>query len=418
MTDLPTEIWGWVVPAAVVFGSAAVIAVGGVWMLRLRRRSPAARAAAEADRVHAGSALVRLDDAVTELDLEVGLSGAMYDGTAPASLRRARMTATHVRDTAFEEYGALTADTHPEEVRRTANRIRSRSEAALATIAAARAEHAAWMQRNVTAATQVASARARLDTLRAEWGTPHALLAGLSERFDRAEWAEALRAATATDEALGRAASLISAADLQSADPTRSALPTLADAERALREAQTEARRFDDQQRSVTDAARTVSGELAQARHALRAASELRGALEPADAERLGLAIRQAEAALVAAERMATRQPTAATDAIARTRDRLDLAVGDAHTAQQRLRGARSALPGAMSLARAAIARAEPRALHAGADARVRMTDAHRELAAARDSSDPVEALDAARRAYRHAEDAVALADYDGRTRE
>lgn len=418
MNDLPDQLWGWVVPAIVVFGTAALLAGGLVWMLRLRRRSPAARAEAEAERAQSGSALVRLDDAVAELDLEVGLSGAMYDGTAPAALRRARMTAEHVRDSGFEEYGALTTDTHPDEIRRVARRIHTRTDTALATIARARGEHAAWMQQNVTAGAQVASARARLDALRAEWGTPRALLDSFSARFDPSEWTEAQRAATAVEAALGRAQSLIDDAETRSNDPTQSALPVLAEAERTLREARSEARQFDDSQRRLMDAAHSVAGELTQAREALRAATQLREALEPADAERLGLAAQQAEAALTVAEGSAERRPTAASEAIARVRDRLDMAVGDAHTAQQRLRGARSALPGAMSMASAAIARAEPRASHAGADARVRLADAHRELSTARDSSDPVLSLDAARRAYRHAEDAAALADYGTLTKE
>ena len=61
------------------------------------------------------------------------------------------------------------------------------------------------------------------------------------------------------------------------------------------------------------------------------------------------------------------------------------------------------------------IARAEASVAHAraGAPARLRLLSAERELAEARQAADPVEALDAARRAMRDAEDASALADYD-----
>ena len=79
------------------------------------------------------------------------------------------------------------------------------------------------------------------------------------------------------------------------------------------------------------------------------------------------------------------------------------------------MRGARTALPGTLAAARAAVAHAEAQITRsrAGADARVRLTAAQRELASARQATDPVEALDAARRAMRNAEDAQALADYD-----
>ena len=92
------------VPALVVFGSTAVVIALVVWVVRRARRGPRARAAAEAQRAGAGTALVALDDAVAELDLEVGLSGALYGGEDAAGLRRARMSAQHARDEAFQEY--------------------------------------------------------------------------------------------------------------------------------------------------------------------------------------------------------------------------------------------------------------------------------------------------------------------------
>jgi len=417
MTDTLSTIWGWAAPALLVFGSAAALAAAGIWALRRRRRSPRARAAAETERVSAGSALVELDDAVTELDLEVGLSGALYDGTAPGALRRARMTAQHVRDAAFEEFRAVTAEMHPDEIRRVSRAIRSRTDAALAAISRARAEHADWMRGNVTAAAQVDAARERCRALHAELGDPTALLAGLAERFDRSEWADAERAATAASTALIEADRLVDDAAARSVDPTRSALPVLADAERALRRAQAAARRLEERHRLIIDASTAVNDEIARARAALRHAMAVRTELDPDDADRLGAEARRVEESLSMIEQDAGRRPTAAVDAVARLRDRLDLALGDARSAQHRLRGARTALPGTLATARDAIARAEPKAAHAGADARVRLAAAQHELASARNADDPVAALDAARRAIRHAEDAVALADYDRMTR-
>ena len=95
-------------------------------------------------------------------------------------------------------------------------------------------------------------------------------------------------------------------------------------------------------------------------------------------ADRLGAAIREADDALARIEKEAARRPTATISALARMRDRLDLALGDARTAQQRLRGARTALPGTLAAARGAIAQAESSVSHAaaGADARVRLASA------------------------------------------
>jgi hypothetical protein len=165
--------------------------------------------------------------------------------------------------------------------------------------------------------------------------------------------------------------------------------------------------------RLVTQASAALPDELDTARGAIRQALGVREQLEPDASARLGEAIGQAEKTLGLLETDAARRPTATVDAIARLRDRLDLALGDARTAQQRLRGARTALPGTIAAAMNALGHAEASVSGAGADARVRLAAAREEIANARRLTDPVEALDAARRAMRHAEDAQALAAYD-----
>lgn len=409
-------ILGWAIPAAVVFGVTAIAIAVTVWAVRAARRSPRARAAADAVRAQAGRVLVDLDDAVDELDLDLGLSGALYGGGAPASLRRARLNAQHVRDEAFQQYRAICEpDAAPAEIRRVSARIERQATHALASITAARTEHTAWVRANVSAAAQVAAARERLETLRESTGDPQALVADLSARFAEDEWADAARAARATLEHAGRAERALAAAATRAADPTASALGELAAAERELRRAEAEARTLEETHRLVTQAAQATPDEIAATRTALRQATATREHLEPADAERLGAEIRAAQAELDEIEVDAARRPTRTIDRIARLRGRLDLALGDARTAQQRLRGARTALPGTLAAARNAIAHAESALGHArsGADARARLTSAQHELAAARQSADPVEALDAARRAMRDAEDARALADHD-----
>lgn len=404
-----------IVPAIIVFGVAAIAIWVLVWALRRARRSPRARAAAVAQRDRAGASLVRLDDAVDELELEVGLSGALYGGGAPASLRRARLTAQHVRDASFEEYRAASEpDVAPDEIRRLSQRIERRTGEALATIAKARTEHSAWVQSNVTAAAQVAAAQARLDALRSSMGDSDALVADLSSRFAEEEWASSARAARSALAEAAEASDLLAQAARDAADPTRSVLPGLAAAERALRQAEGDARVLEEGHRLVTQASLAVPGEFEAARTAVRGALGVRVQLEADEAERLGTELRSIDAALNALETDAARRPTRTVDAIARLRDRLDLALGDAWTAQQRLRGARTALPGTLAAARGALVEAEAAVAHSrsGADARSRLLSAQADLAGARQSTDPVAALDAARRAMRHAEDAKALADF------
>ncbi|WP_029146525.1 hypothetical protein [Microbacterium luticocti] len=414
---LTAAVLRWLVPALVVFGVAALAVIAIGLGLRAARRSPRARAEAERARTAAGSALVRLDDAVEELDLEVGLSGAMYGGDAPPGLRRARMTAQHVRDRSFDEFRALGDDgLLPDEVRRRASRIAGRVDEVLAQVAHARAEHEDWMQRNTSAAAQIEAARGRLQLLREQIGDPGALVRTLSDRFDESEWTDAAAAASTVQDDLDQATALLDRAGAAAADPTRSALADLGLAERRIRAARCAAQRLEDVHRAVTQAAAAVAGEHDAAREAIRQALNVRENLEPDASQRLGAAIDEAQARLDEAVRDAARRPTATVEAIARLRDRLDLALGDARTAQQRLRGARTALPGTIAAAQNAIAHAEASVAGAGADARVRLAAARDELAKARQPVDPVEALDAARRAMRHAEDAQALAAYDRMT--
>lgn len=407
--------WDWVLPALVVFGTAAALLVVAAFVIRAIRRGPGARRRAAEAAEKAGSALVALDDAIEELELEVGLSGALYGGGAPASLRRARMTAQHTRDAAFTAYRAMTdPDTLPADAVRASRDVLRRLETASRAIEAAREEHAAWIATHVSAADQIAAAERHLAELTARVGDPEALLRELEQLVDPEEWTDAARAAQSVRSALTEAQDHLSTAREKAQDPSRSALEDLALGERALRRADAAARLLEESHTQVVQAGRAVAGELDAAHEAVRSATGIRAALEPDDAERLGAEIAWASEQLARISPTAARRPVSANREIARVRERLDAALADARTAQQRLHGARTALPGTLAAARSAVSRAEA-ALppHARAlDCRVRLEAARDELAAARQATDPVTALDAARRAIRHAEDAKALADY------
>lgn len=419
------------VPSAIVFGVTGLVVVAIVLVVRATRRGSRARAAAEAERSIAGGMLVRLDAAVEELELEAGFSSTLADPAHAAPLRRARMAAQHARDEAFDDYRALSeADSETEsktsvpERRRLAHRITQRAERALEAITVARAAHAAWLQSTVDAPAQVAAVRSRFVAISTQLGDPAALVAELASRVDETEWAEAAAFASATKAALAEADRALTAAEVLAerarVDPSVPLLPSLARAEAALRRAQSTARALDESHRLALQASAGAAGELLAARAAVEDARSVWQQLTSTDndaspeaAQRLGDEIRDAEASITRLAADVTRRPVATVNELAHVRARLDTAQGDARTAQQRLRGARSALPGTLAAARGALARAEAAvasAPRANAESRVRLAAAAEELTRARQGADPVESLDAARRAMRHAEDAAALA--------
>lgn len=420
MPDVVAAVLGWLVPAAIVVAAAAIIVGVLIWSVRRSRRSPRARDAAQAARAKAGSALVRLDDAVESLDLEVGLSGALHGPDASGALRRARMTAQHVRDEALAQYEALSdPGMLPAHVQRRSTRIEQRVTDALAVIGRARADHDRWVTANVPANEQIAAARRRLAELRQGMGEPAALVRELSARFDPSEWQDAAAAADDAVAATAEAERRLDVAAAIASNSAQTARPELAAAERALRRAHDDARALEETHRVALQAAEALPAEFEVITAALRQAGETaRRRLEPDAAGRLADEVRVLESSVAALRTDAARRPTATVAAIARLRDRLDAAIGDARTPQQRMRDARTALAVTLAAARGAVAHAEASVSGArsGADARARLAAAEHELAAARTSTDPVAALEAARRAIRHADDAKALADDDRST--
>ena len=265
------------------------------------------------------------------------------------------------------------------------------------------------MRANVSAAAQVDAARGAARGAAGAMGDPARWSPSCRRASPRTSGATR-RAPPRRGRARPRRPSGSLASRPQSRRPTRrgARLADLAAAERSLRRAEADARTLEETHRLVTQAAQAVPGEFDAARTALRQATTTREQPRAGRrrASRRGAARDRRRAD--ALETDAARRPTRTIDRIARLRDRLDLALGDARTAQQRLRGARTALPGTLAAARSAIAQAEASVAHtrAGADARCGSLSAQRELAVARQAPDPVAALDAARRAMRDAEDA------------
>lgn len=414
-------------PTLIVFGVILLLAIAAVFVVRALRRSPRARAAADEQRALAACAIVQLDAATEELDLEVAFASVQSDPAQSATLRRTRMAAQHARNEAFDDYRALTeapASVAPPELRRRAERIVERSDQALSDISEAREAHAVWVIDTVDASARVASVRSRFAVVSAELGDPDALVTELAGRVDKIEWAEPAALAARTRDALAEADETITAAEAaartKNVDPSAPMPDLLTRAEAALRRAQAAASTLDESHRLARQAAAGVAGELVAAREGVRGAEQVCAQLvepgtdpEPEAAMRLSEAIREAEASIARLEPTAMRRPVTTVNELARVRTRLDLAQDDVRSPRQRLRDARSALPGTLAAARNAIAQAEAVLAanpDACADSRVLLAAASDALADARSRTDPVKSLGDARRAMQHATDATALA--------
>lgn len=402
------------IPSLVVFGSAAVVCVVIVLAIRGARRTPKARARREIVWTRAGGSLVRLDNAIEESDIELGLAGAMYGGSAPRTLAAARAQAADVRDAAFATYQeVLDRKEKDPGAARDARRVGEAADRALLKLEAAQAEHKKWLTANADAPAQVVRARERLTSFEAGVGDPTALERDLDARFADTEVAPVRAAMAQVRTAMIDADAAISRAEAMADEPGESVVSDLAEAEKALRQAETAASAAEQAHKAVIDASIAVNGEIQQVRKSIARGVKLQAQVPSDAAVRVGEELTAALATVDALEPRAAAEPTAVVAEISRVRDRIDVALGSARSARDRIDGARSALPGTIATARSAIAHAEA-IINQGssADARVRLLAAQDALAASRTADNAVSALDTVRRAIRHAEDAEALARY------
>lgn len=401
-------------PWVVVFGTTGVLCVVLGLGIRGFRRTPRARARREVTWQNTGTALLRLDTAIEESDIELGLAGAMYGGTAPRTLAAARARAANARDDAFARYQLALErkDTHPGAVRE-ARHVGDLANRALLKLESAQLEHQKWLTANADAPTEVVAARERFAALTTGVGDPSALERDLSARFADDEWEPVKSANRSLADALASADGALQRAERNVHTPGASVMADLAAAERALRAAEAASLAADVAHKAVVDASLAVAHELASVRADIAKGVALQQHVPANAAQRVGEELERALNAVEAIEPRAGAEPTAVIAEISRIRDRLDVALGNARTARDRIEGARSALPGTTATARRAIAHAEAMVMQSSsADARVRLTEATDALAASRTADDAVAALDAVRRAIRHADDATALAQF------
>ena len=402
--------------------SAGFVALTVVGVVLLSRRARRGGAGALSGRTQAGAELLRADDALRDARDDLEFARAQFGDDATRDFAARVASAERELRRAFELHQRLDEPDAATEARR---REWTREVAAIAsrsrrTLDEERQRFIARRDEEAGAAAladelerrlgelrdELPVARKRVASLRAAYAP--ALVEAIAENPDRADdelesVAQQLESTRAT-VASSRVTAVV--------DALRDARGTLGRAASLL--AAIEQRRTE---LAAADAGlETLRGEIEED---LRAARTVRDAPpDPDSGDAVGRAIAALESALAAARETtgARRDPVAALDALVDASAALDVSVAAARNQQQRLEGARGALAGALLSARTQIAAARELigSRRSGVSARTRLAEPERQLLLAENEADPVEALDAARRAQTHARDADALARYRG----
>jgi len=362
----------------------AAVLVGGIVVVS-RRRSRPAQVSGDVRR-RAGSALVRADDRIGEGESDVEFVIAQFGEKAAADYRDAVRQARTDRDEIFRLHRLI--DDEP------GAGLANRERAARIVMLADRIERTLGEQATSfrerrslesTAPDRLERVRTRAADARARQTVATQQRDALLEQYARAALGPAVDAPERAARALDRAESLAAEAAPGSTAPASSVMQTIAEAERMLFAA--------DEALAVVDA---VAERLDDAADALQ---QLRDDARVARTEAL-------EAAA---------DPLTQLDDLRTAMDAVEVALASSRTQAQRLAHAREAYIAARVQTEAQLAVARE-ALGSGgsAGARARLAEAEDELraSAALIDTDPVEALDAARRALTHARDAEVLARY------
>ncbi|MDR5698443.1 hypothetical protein [Agromyces aerolatus] len=420
------DAWWWV-PSLIVFGSAGVAAVAGVVGLR---RLGARRARAELDsgrtlEIGAKGLIVETDEAVREARAEIGFAEAQFGPQTATRLRRAVERAEALLREALllqQRLDDATPDTAADR-RAWSARITDACRSALVVLDEAQGSLATARAAERGVAEGLPALRDAVAGLGRRCADAVDAIDRLAERF-----APTALAAARSDAERAHAAILAAAADLDEATAQGAGVPIAPVLGRAADRLQAAVKHLDVAERvelrlaAAVDEARAertaLDDEVAAARRERDALSAGPDAAEPgvaAAAATLGEAVGEASA-LVAARPDDRDDPFIRRDRARAARDRLDTARADARRASGRLDGARTALGGAIAIAESqlGVVRGLIERGSVGPAARTRLAEAERQLVIARKEPDPVAALDAARRAAARANDAEALARYDG----
>ena len=410
-----------VVTVVVVVG---VLLVGGIVLL-FRRRSgaqPSSASGLGALRTRANIMLVRADEAVTAGEDELGFAVAQFGDTRTSQFAASMADARAKLAEAFRLQQALD-DSVPESAQKKREwtlQITALCEAAIATVAGQDRDFSRLRGAEADSPARIADLRARIAAERADLaataGTRERLLASYDPALLGAD--DPVEAATAALDAAAESVDDAEARIAPSGVNTVGGL--LEDAEGSLRRAA-----------GVQQAQRQLGARLDAAASALdslvdsteRDLAEARLQRDAAPDADTGAAIIGAVADVEKTRSAvgASRDPVAGLDALTTAVATLDTALASARNQAQRLEHARVALAGTLVSAHSQIGALKQLVSgggrSVGAEARTRLAEAERQLMLAEAEADPVEALDAARRAVTHARDGDALAHYDAMQR-
>lgn len=371
-------------------------------------------------RTDAGVAIVRADDALRAASDDFEFALAQFGEERTRDFARALEAARADLDKAFQLQNRIDdAEWEGENRRRGwAKSIQAMADRARETVQAEAARFADLRRSEESAPETLKLIRAQLTAVEGRRTEAGKVLAALAK--DYVETAVAPVAGN-LDAAATAVAEARAAADQADAAIAASRVTAVTDAlKTAQQRARDAAALLDaiDHRRDELAAAVAGVAELAgEQQAALEEARSLRDAPpDPDSSAVVNDAIGALEGELATVGGSGRRDPVAELDRLVDAGDALDVAVSAARNQQRRLDGARGALTGALVSARTQISSVEDYigSHGGGAGARSKLAEAKRELVVAENESDPVAALDAARRAQNRARDADDLARYAG----
>lgn len=401
-----------------VVAAFAALTVAGVVLLTRRARR-AARAPLPG-RTDAGVALVRADEAVRAAADDLAFALAQFGEDRTRGFAAALDQARADLEKAFALQQRLD-DAEPEgENRRKgwAKSIRALADRARETVQAEAARFADLRRSEESAPETLNLIRQQLSAIEARRPAVEKVLAELRSTYVEQALAPVADNLPAAAKAVAAARAAADEADEAiAASRVTAVTDALATAQQRGREAAGLLDAIEHRRDELAAATAEISTLAAEQQKALEQARALRDApADPDSSAAVNAAIAALEAELAAVGGSGRRDPVAELDRLVDADDALDVAVSAARNQQRRLDGARGALAGALVSARAQISAVEDYigSRGGGAGSRTKLAEAKRELLLAENESDPVAALDAARRAQNRARDADDLARYAG----
>jgi chromosome segregation ATPase len=415
--NLPTLLG--IVVGVVVTAFLVLMIVGITLLVRRSRRQAIAPAPGRTD---AGVALVQADDAVKDGADELAFAVAQFGEDRTREFSNVLASAKADLTRAFRLQQQLD-DSEPDSDQQRAewtHQIRALADGARTSVTTIAASFDDLRRTEAGAPDTLKVLRASLAALATRRAASASTVADLRTKYVDSAISTVGANLDSADTALAAGSKAADAAD---AALSSSTVPNVTDELKAVQDAVGAATQqldaIDHRRDELASAEKSIAELVTESTGAIAAAKKLRDAPpDPDSATAVNDAIAALQSRLATAAKPGRRDPAAQLDDLVDASDKLDLAVAAAQNQQRRLDGARAALGGAMVSAKSQIAAVtdyiDGHRADVGADARTRLAEAQRQLMLAQNESDPVNALDIARRAQTDARDADALAKYSG----